>query len=783
MADLKWTIVQNLSQYDDYPFECLDESVVSIFESALTTLPKTHQLRSRRFIKLFECYLQITGQHITVPDLSDLKFHKILSIFIGALYSKRFINLYIENSYAYCNTLIKLLLATKNIIQDLFDPIFDISSTQITQYVKNNILIFEQYKLNEEKVWLWQAWRSTNRNNKNTFFQLYPLYEKFGRSFTQSFFELCDDYFSARKADKIDCITSLSNYVKGLPNHISSTDLQNPQFVGLFWRNFFAFFIQTGYASGNQVSTLIAQWRRFAYGFVEAYLIESGLFVKQWGELPSPDPRKVSGAKTHIKITAEGHEIQTKLLTHIPLQVSDSVAMQLLFQQIEDDVKLFTKWARWAVNDIWQRYERRIKFASEGTVRHVKRAKNRIRKIAKFETQGWIVDKNNPDCLKNASAAFHHYGFLTNREETLSLIYPTSLPQIAHDLALPIAGALLPHCILLVAEHPEITPSFLEKLELFDKNGKKVGFVEGDGGWKLVSHKDRRGSKNAQQIISLKPDTSELIEQVIALTNPLRDYLKAVKDDNWRYLFLTCKRGFGYPSRITKFASYTSGPRMVDFIATSLGNTSTLTYEVRQAHATNFSLPALRASAGVLVYLETKSVDKMAKALGHLRYDHRLVRRYLPEPLQLFFQERWIRIFQEKLIIEALKNSKFLLEACSFSSMEELDDFLRNNVLKLLKDNADETTQLDDSTSIAQINREVVFGINTQILTLLISLQIAVENASERVSATAKYWSCVTKHVVGVITYSYTDRDDLQSYLKIAQHKSDPALVEHLIYA
>ncbi|MBP5964211.1 hypothetical protein GO618_23925, partial [Pseudomonas aeruginosa] len=43
---------------------------------------------------------------------------------------------------------------------------------------------------------------------------------------------------------------------------------------------------------------------------------------------------------------------------------------------------------------------------------------------------------------------------------------------------------------------------------------------------------------------------------------------------------------------------------------------------------TRVSLTTLRASSGVLVYLKTKSVTEMAKALGHARYDTLLMKRY-----------------------------------------------------------------------------------------------------------------------------------------------------------
>lgn len=87
------------------------------------------------------------------------------------------------------------------------------------------------------------------------------------------------------------------------------------------------------------------------------------------------------------------------------------------------------------------------------------------------------------------------------------------------------------------------------------------------------------------------------------------------------------------------------------------------------------SLTSLRASCGVAVYLRTKDVTEMAKALGHAKYDPSLLGRYLPEAILAFFQTRWIRIFQRSFICEAMKDSPYLLEATTFETMDELHVF------------------------------------------------------------------------------------------------------------
>lgn len=55
------------------------------------------------------------------------------------------------------------------------------------------------------------------------------------------------------------------------------------------------------------------------------------------------------------------------------------------------------------------------------------------------------------------------------------------------------------------------------------------------------------------------------------------------------------------------------------------------------AFITRLSPTAFRASCGVEVYLDTHSVEAMAKALGHTTYSSALLSSYLPEPILDFF--------------------------------------------------------------------------------------------------------------------------------------------------
>ncbi len=729
-------------------------------------------------LRCLECYLQVTEQQLDMNALTGAVFSQISNSFMGALASGILVRSSVKGSN---------LSAWLRLMDELKIKFPNLEVVRLrSKFVPNGLDIeslISQFKakvLNEDKVWLWRGWVTKSRDNVVIIAPLYPIYNRLGRKFTQLFFEIIESYCGARKCRHVPCLRSLALFIGQYPSNITPDDFLNPGFMGKFWRDFFIYFVTNAYShgSGARLSTIVTQWRNHFLAFISDYLIPSGLFVESWGALPSPEPKRVSGANTNIICTDLGHEVKSKLLTHIPLHVSDEEAIHLLFKKIEEDFRVVTEWAAWSCNDIWERYERRIALSPLGSPRV-------IQPIGGLGVNvSWLTDRNNPDHLRNACATFALHGFQVAADTWLRKLYPVPITQTAVELALPVTDALLPHCFVLVANHPEITPSFLENLEVYDKNGKIIGFVPVDGGYKLISHKGRRNNPNlGQQIVTLNSKTIKVVQQMLILTNPIRDYLRNRNDDQWRFLLLTCPKGFGYPQRVRNLSASTSEPSRKLQLVEGLGKTSELSLSERTSLIERTSLPALRASAGVLIYLKTMSAEKMSKALGHATYSHRLLEHYLPKPILEFFQDRWVRIFQTGIIVEAMKESPYLLEAANFSSMDELHEFLSNHALFEFPQNIN-SPALGKSMLSRQPTKgnEIIFGVNSGILTALISLEKTVNDHPHTVDSRAIYWAGISAQLVKYIESSMTDRADLQSYLEVARKHARPFSIQGLLH-
>jgi hypothetical protein len=768
-------IIREFFAYRGHPFESITPDALRAFEEAKQKVPQAHALQFARVLKTFECYLQITNQTVSIQTFTHPEFVSIYRRYVGSLFSDRLI----DRTNGWKKTVIRAL---NSVLSRVFEglnlpPTFPYVLTDghdFSPAFQQCVLEFTGLPLNEEKVWLWRGWLVEARSGKRTGLPLYPIYARLGRDFTQRVFDACEIHGGGRRGNPLlSAIAHLSAFIGQYPGSISQDRFKERDFMTNFWREFLRFFMVSRYRydEGPLVSTLAEEWKKNVIGVAREALEPAGIFAKPWGEIPTPDVARVSGSRTHIRKNASGNEVKVKLLTEVPLHVSDEEAMELLFYQIEADVKLFVKWAEWAVDDLWNRFQGRLLLAKSGKVRR----KHRVG--TKYNNQRWLTDRTNPEYLQNAAATLDSHGHVHGHEA--QCLMPIPLEETARELGMPVTDALYPFCILLVEAHPDITPAFLETLELFDKNGNMSGYIQTDSGSQLVGKKYRRGPKLAQQFIALTDRTAGLVEQMIALTQSLRAFLRSQNNDDWRYLLLTCGRGFGFPRRVRDLSATTVEDVRIKALAESLGNTSALTIDERVELVRKFSLVALRSSVGVLIYLREGSVEAMAKALGHASVEPRLISSYLPEPILAFFQDRWIRIFQTGMIVEALKDSTFLLPATGFKNLSELDAFLCNHSLKVERlANFEES----DDEPESKPGRKVVFGVNTAILTALISLRDAVEGATHQVPATARYWSEIAGRLIDHIESELNPRHDLKGYLVRARAEADPSVMGPLLY-
>jgi hypothetical protein len=766
---LSESILRNIRWQSDYPTDHIStDARLKLEESIRLGMGSQGEKMCRLLIRIFEAYLAVTKQKV---DFSNNHFRSedVLVGFAGALYSERFLHAKLDVRYKWAYGW-KTALAYA--CPEASSRIPRLSTNAPTDWFETATAKFERLPLDRVQVDLWRGWPIPKTNGQITWANLRNIYSRYGKDFAEAYAVALAGYAAGRRVNGIVIETAFADFLARLPASWLKEDFASSSKLTSVLINFLIFQCKAFGKEENQYSTLVAYWNRFV-AFATTYLCTGKFFARLTAEeLPSLSSKEICRSSTHLRQNGDGETYIAKLLADVPLQLSDEEATDLIYFKIQENLDLVKSWAESEVNVLWARLERRRQLAKKGTVKEVLSSRTAT-------GRGALIDRTNPDWAANACATFEKIGFRMRVEGRQRTLYPEKLGNMASEvLALPTTGALVPHMTLLVIEHPKLTASFFEKLRLYDGAGQLSGIAETDNGWVLDGDKLRRGPGSAEQQIHLSDRGAEIVAQVIEITQPLRDYLRNKNDPNWRYLFLGCGKGFSYPSRLT-ISHDINYHRRSGILEKKLLASGGMTEEAAGILAARFSLATVRATAAVVAYIRRPDIQKLSEILGHKKLDIRLLERYLPAPLLRYFEERWVRLFQCGILVEALKESKYLLPAAGFKTLHELNEFISNHALKWVdrKGAAIEvkTGHLFDS---------VVFSISEETLMLLVGIRAAVENADRPVSKLAEMWVDYAERLFAYIQDSIPPRDDFRAMLAAAKERDCIGLIyPEAIYA
>lgn len=757
------TIISSTLFLPNYPFRNISEPLAKAIHAhasaELISVP----------LKLLECYLQLIDAELSHVHLSSRSCEPIIIGFVGALRSESLAESKMPVRIRWAKRFVEALTSLRDEIPGM--PNFNYLITDLA--AGKELWASQQKKLNPVALRYWNGWKVDSLKGVSSFLALGELWHSHGSKFTEEYYQAWKTFLAKQARANATLCNKLADYLS--KNHLEwpATTFQRPENLKSFFLHFMKDYFITAYRENLNIPTQIKAWNRFIANCEEAF-IQPGVWATPFGDgLPRPIRPKQRRAQTRVSVSDDGIEIHEKLITRVPLELTDDEAIELLFKSIHKDIEVVKSWATEQADELYSKVQLRITASAGQSSSNIKYRKS------------W--QRRNYD-HESICATFKTNGFPSSRMDFGKQYGYTILSsEVANTLGLPSAGSLYPYQCLLVAEHNEITESFLKNFRLYDDKGRRSGFVKTDTGYQLIGFKDRRGGKLSEQKIQLSANSTRRILEIIKITAPLRKYLKEHGDDRWRELFLTCGKGFGHPRSAViptwNKALFDKHPRIFDRIAqqfsahTSLRGTELIEFLCR------VTLSSLRASCGVAVYLKTQSVEAMSKALGHANHDCLQLSHYLPDSILAFFQARWIRIFQRSFICDAMKDSSFLIEAADFETMEELNLFLKNHALKEIPDHLlnPENTKTTEAHS-ASLYSEVYISVDPGIMTALVSLEraVAIAERPEDVTGLARYWADLTKVVVAEIR---RDNDALlKDHLHIAEQRCNPRRMEKLIY-
>lgn len=710
------TIIQNSFILQYYPYKNIDQEILELFDDSSMDKTKVNFIK-----RALNVYLNITNQKLSFIELSSDKFKEIID------------DLYLFLNVEYFNLSSETLRTAKQQLQKSI-AYFKLQIPNLDNYNINTKHSKLNFKIDNNKINYFNGWFLTSKNNKQTIFiNLISFYEILGKDKTELIHKNAQRYVSRFELDTSKSFLAMLNDFSKFLNKKELKELKrniyNESYLFNLLKDFCFDFFQGEQNNSKCMYNSKKKWNKFTVAFEEVFL-DGKILPKLTNSLPKAPNHEKKGFERRIKLS-NGKQVKTKLITEIPLNITDNVAMDILFKKIKNDIKLTLDWADYKIEQLNNSYNKDLAVKCFGkTVSHI---------------QEELKTRTTIEKLKE--------GFI-NSYDLDSFMF------------------------LLISEHPQITESYLLNFELYDELNNLSGYIKTDESSYLIGYKKRRGSELAEQKILLNSKTQKLIENIFHLTKDYREFLKYQNNDDWRYLFLHGGANGIEPQRYKK--SFVPAPsnlkikeaqKRIEFFKDYLS----CSHEEASRFVSNMTMTKLRASIAVQLYLEQNDTQKMAEALGHRKYKPELLSFYLPEPILDFFQSRWIRIFQKGIICEAMKDSENFFKASKFNSMEELEEFMSLHSLK-------NTPNIQKNVTKENNKDEIYIGVNEEILNVLLSLEKAVELANEEVSSKAIYWAKFSSKLQNEILNNKSNIQFVKDLEKAKMH-IEPGLFQEVIYA
>ena len=583
---------------------------------------------------------------------------------------------------------------------------------------------FDYTKVNQEKLNFFKGWFISNSTHQ-VFVDFISFYNTFGKDITNDYFQKVELFVLSKGIKTFSNNRALVSKLLNLLAHKNEILLTHNDIVQLM-KEYFLYHQE----KGNDINGKKQEWNWFIGLCYSVFnLTEHEQYFLS----------KTQNYNTHIH-TPNGKNYKTKLITEIPLEIYDNEAFDILFKKINQDINLINQWADYTINYHYQKFL---------TVKQ------------DFKVKTDYYNKNVTDI---AMLKFGKYDRINQ-----SHLYDKDA-YLNRNILFAIG-------VKLILNHPEITDSFISNCLYLDDKDNIIGINSTDQGTYLIGYKLRRGQNLAEQKILLNEETSKLICILLEMSADIRNNLKSNNNNLYKRLFISA--GVNNLT-ISEFPqqSFMINKEPHNHIINYLQKEQNISYDDSVVFARNISLTKVRASRGVQVYFETQSTTKMAKALGHVKYDPQLLSRYLPDSILDFFQRRWILLFQKGIICEAMKDSKFLLKASNFKNMEQLNTFLENHTLKNIPDISNKTNNESKDD-----NLKVYISVDEEKIAALLSIGRAIENSKDmnKVSSKAIYWKQLGEEIVKEIN-SNNSYSQYRNIVINAKNKIQANLFDKVIY-
>lgn len=757
-------------------FQCLHGSALRLMLSTLAKSGSARE-RDRRVLLLLDCMLYVLDEPVMTSSLAfaTARFSSIQRWFYGALGSTVFINVTASTRLAWAECFYKIVRRLSEVTT--------VSKLEHHQGYNTPIPVeyiqaFDELPLNKKAILTFQPFLLKDKNGIEYKVLLEEMVPVLGRTFTEAFhMGLCNIARPKTKDTALrDFGTTFSRFVSyrhanGMK--IEAKQLLIPSEIQVILVDFmeYHFMKMTRRLEPIQEATLPSLqklWSRFKNYW--ASLAAEGV-VAAPNAFPAGNPKLlntdgIAHRKTAIEADGSVKVITQKLLVSIPLHVTDEEATQLVFRQLDKDFKTVQLWLKGHLDRLFGEQDRGnalVKSIAALPCEH---------ELEQIQRNFWKRPEAIPLALKYL---VEKHGGYVDTSSIPTVLYPDlaarsgpSKQTLSTLLGLPTKSDAMALMALLASTDGRFSEAAISSVELFDAKGQRINAVESDGGL-ILSVLKARHAKDGWHDITLNGDAAAYVRKWIRATEPIREYMRNKGLEGWRNLFIYTGNPLGAPSYFKRTTNINSAFRVFAMeYKESLG-----------ILADQVTIPRIRSTKGVLVFLESMDITAMARELGNS--SETSLRNYLPDSIWDYFTTRWIRIFQNLLIVAATKDTPYMLRALNFKNAEEMDEFLRNHAQESLL-----PPDAEDHDAAKKEISEVMIPASTGLFTMLLSITAAAEkseNCGEIINAQAIYWSEFTRRLTSFIESDAFHDHGIKQMLAIANSNINISSFEGLVRA
>ncbi len=736
-------------------------------ESSITP----NKIQSRLNVYASYCYLVEQGNYSALEILNDSnQLNAHFQLLIGFVYSNDDIT--INRRYRLGTHLKNLFRYIANDKQLILEDV-KLSQDKISEDTQSCLAQFRKLNIDKTKADYLNGWQVLSKEGKEHEAYLDTLYVNFGEVFTNKVHLALKNYAFTQKSSSLSqALTVLRKLFVGFSTVYNDRDglsieaLLSRNHVQLFFHKVFKVLFVRSQAAQHCPKTFHVMWRDTINYYTECF-INTGVFAEPHKPFIVPAWKDPKEAAPTFSIGGNATPPENlRWFANIPLKIKDEEAVSIIQQRLERDMAHIRHVCLLKFEELLAREDRNRAFQSTGLVKPLS------------GTLGYTQynDFVGADKLDNTVATFYAHGIAAKDTGYLSFLgFHGNADQLNTELNLPNKSPLNVLLTLLVIEHPLITPSWLASWDLFDVNGNMVGYKQVGNQHIAVSYKSRKGANNAQQEVVLNQFSKSIVEFLIQHTRMAREHLKQKGNNDWRKMILTATATSAMRP-VSLNNTLHSANEFYDWLQEKslFDKSSDITLKDAKAISDIHSLRSIRRHRGFQIYLETRSMDAVAEALGHEKKDANLLTSYLPKPLMDFFNARWVRQFQNAILLEAMKDSVHRLDAVNMST-EDIEEFLNNHGISNIPEHFDhgfvQKTATDNETSESLAFDQLTYTISTSLLQLLMAIRLVVESSDDEESFLdiVAHWYQSAVFVLDTLSSGkHSADDDLMGMLDIA---------------